>query len=142
MHVIFNAHDNHAIAALIWETLPSGVRDSVVFAPGMSDWVKIPVRASWGTGPIQLRLYARDAAGLTSNSYTSAANAVRVSPTIVRPTRSTTVAGEIRDFTIDARRGVVYLLGLVSPAEGDAAAEVAASTSDVVRVVKLFEYRT
>jgi osmotically-inducible protein OsmY len=33
-------------------------------------------------------------------------------------------------------------MGLVSPAEGDAAAEVAASTSDVVRVVKLFEYRT
>ena len=38
-------------------------------------------------------------------------------------------------------RRVVYLLGLVSPAEGDAAAEIAATTSDVVRVVKLFEYR-
>jgi osmotically-inducible protein OsmY len=33
-------------------------------------------------------------------------------------------------------------MGLVSPSQGDAAAAVAASTSDVVRVVKLFEYRT
>ena len=37
-------------------------------------------------------------------------------------------------------RSVVYLLGLVTRAEGDAAAETAASTSDVARVVKLFEY--
>ena len=37
-------------------------------------------------------------------------------------------------------RSVVYLMGLVSRDEGDAAAEIAASTSDVARVVKLFEY--
>ena len=110
VYLIFNANDNRRIAALIWEALPSGVIDSVVFLPGMSDWVKIPVRASWGTGPIQMRLYARDAAGLTSNVYTSAPNAVRVSPTIVRPTRTATVAGEIRDFVIDTRRGALYLL--------------------------------
>ena len=49
---------------------------------------------------------------------------------------------DAKDVVVVTERGVVYLLGLVSPAEGDAAAEVAASTSDVVRVVKLFEYRT
>jgi osmotically-inducible protein OsmY len=37
-------------------------------------------------------------------------------------------------------RQVVYLMGLVRRDEGDAAAQIAASTSGVVRVVKLFEY--
>lgn len=37
-------------------------------------------------------------------------------------------------------RGIVYLMGLVKRAEGDAAAEVAAGTGGVLRVVKVFEY--
>ena len=49
---------------------------------------------------------------------------------------------DAKNVVVVTERGVVYLMGLVSPAEGDAAAQVAASTSDVVRVVKLFEYRT
>ncbi len=36
--------------------------------------------------------------------------------------------------------GVTYLMGLVTPAEGEAAAEVARTTSGVSRVVKVFEY--
>ncbi len=36
--------------------------------------------------------------------------------------------------------GVVYLMGLVTPKEGDAAVEVARTTSGVSRVVKVFEY--
>ncbi len=36
--------------------------------------------------------------------------------------------------------GVVYLMGLVTPAEGDAAVEIARTTSGVNRVVKVFEY--
>lgn len=35
----------------------------------------------------------------------------------------------------------VYLMGLVSRAEGDAAAEIAARTQGVARVVKVFEYQ-
>ncbi len=35
---------------------------------------------------------------------------------------------------------VVYLMGLVTPAEGEAAAEVARTASGVSRVVKVFEY--
>jgi osmotically-inducible protein OsmY len=38
-------------------------------------------------------------------------------------------------------RGVVYLMGIVTRPEGDAAGETAATTSDVVRVVKVFDYR-
>ena len=37
-------------------------------------------------------------------------------------------------------RRVVYLMGIVSHQEGDAAAQVAAATEGVARVVKLFEY--
>ena len=37
-------------------------------------------------------------------------------------------------------RGVVYLMGIVSRQEGDSAAQVAATTEGVARVVKLFEY--
>jgi osmotically-inducible protein OsmY len=37
-------------------------------------------------------------------------------------------------------RSVVYLMGIVSRAEGDAAAQVGATTQGVARVVKLFEY--
>ena len=36
--------------------------------------------------------------------------------------------------------GVVYLMGLVTPAEGDAAVELARTTSGVQGVVKVFEY--
>ncbi len=38
-------------------------------------------------------------------------------------------------------RGIVYLLGLVSQAEAEAATELARQISGVQRVVKLFEYR-
>ena len=37
-------------------------------------------------------------------------------------------------------RGVVYLMGLVRRSEADAAAQIAASTKNVVRVVKVVEY--
>jgi len=38
-------------------------------------------------------------------------------------------------------RGVVYLMGIVSRGEGDSAGEIAATTTGVLRVVKIFEYR-
>lgn len=38
-------------------------------------------------------------------------------------------------------RGVVYLMGIVTRGEGNAAGETAATTTGVVRVVKLFDYR-
>ncbi len=36
--------------------------------------------------------------------------------------------------------GTVYLMGIVTPAEGDAAAEIARTSSGVQKVVKVFEY--
>ena len=40
-----------------------------------------------------------------------------------------------------SERGVVYLLGIVTKAEGDSAGEIAATTDGVTKVVKVFEYR-
>ncbi len=40
-----------------------------------------------------------------------------------------------------AEKGVVFLMGDVKRAEGDVAAELASTTNEVVRVVKLFEYQ-
>ncbi|HUP96663.1 MAG TPA: BON domain-containing protein [Usitatibacter sp.] len=37
-------------------------------------------------------------------------------------------------------QGVVYMMGLVTPAEGDAAVDIARNTAGVSRVVKVFEY--
>jgi osmotically-inducible protein OsmY len=62
---------------------------------------------------------------LTSNVKARMVNNGKFSPTHVK---------------VVSESGVVYLLGLVTPAEGDAAAEVARTTSGVSRVVKAFEY--
>jgi osmotically-inducible protein OsmY len=47
---------------------------------------------------------------------------------------------DANNVKVVTERSVVYLMGLVSREEGDAAAEITASTTDVARVVKLFEY--
>ena len=41
---------------------------------------------------------------------------------------------------VTTEQGVVYLMGLVLVSEGEAAAEIARTTSGVTRVVKVFEY--
>jgi osmotically-inducible protein OsmY len=47
---------------------------------------------------------------------------------------------DANNVKVVTERRVVYLMGIVSREEGDAAAEIAAATTDVARVVKLFEY--
>ena len=47
---------------------------------------------------------------------------------------------QINHVKVVTERGVVYLLGLVRRDEGDAAAEIARTTSGTQRVVKVFEY--
>ena len=43
-------------------------------------------------------------------------------------------------FKVTTERGVVYLMGIVTPREGNIAADVAKGVSGVTRVVKIFEY--
>ena len=44
------------------------------------------------------------------------------------------------DVKVVTENGVVYLMGMVFHKEGDAAADIASTTSGVARVVKVFEY--
>jgi len=109
IEVMPNAADNHAVAAIIWEVLPYGTKDSVVVVNNeVPTFVFARLRPEW-SGPIQLRVYARDAVGLTSNVVTTAADSVHVHPLLARPTRTTTVSGETRDIAIDSKRGLIYL---------------------------------
>jgi hypothetical protein len=109
IRVVFNAVDNHMLSSLVWEVLPYGVIDSVSVSgrsAGRDVWLQL--KPEW-VGDLQLRLYARDAGGRTSAAYTSAPGAVRVAPTIDRPTRSATVTGETRAIAVDTKRDVIYL---------------------------------
>jgi osmotically-inducible protein OsmY len=45
-----------------------------------------------------------------------------------------------QSFKVVSERGVVYLFGLVTQAEGDAATAVASQTAGVLKVITLFEY--
>ena len=47
---------------------------------------------------------------------------------------------QINHVKVVTERAVVYLLGIVRPDEGNAAADIARTTSGVQRVVKVFEY--
>lgn len=69
-------------------------------------------------------------------------------------TKDTAISGKVRAAFLESKkveggaikvtteRAIVYLLGRVTPAEGDAAAQVAARVSDVLGVVKAFDYIT
>ncbi len=71
-------------------------------------------------------------ASRTSDSYTSARVKVRLLDD------RTFSANHIKVVT---ENGVVYLMGLVTRPEGQTAAEIAAQTAGVRRVIKLFEYQ-
>jgi hypothetical protein len=111
----FNATDYVGVAALIWEVLPSGPRDSIPVVPAVpvvpvgTDRIRIPIDGSWGSGPVRLRLYARDRAGFMSNVYTSP-HEIRIHPTVVRPVRLATMMGGMDGLAIDSDRGILYFM--------------------------------
>jgi hypothetical protein len=108
--VLLYGTDNHFLRTAIWEIAPTGARDSfVVNAVEFSRQVRIPVPSGF-TGPIELRLYAHDAVGLTSDTLRTLPDSMRVAPTVLRPTAFAQIDGEIRDLAIDMPRGVIYLL--------------------------------
>ncbi|HXY20047.1 MAG TPA: hypothetical protein VEH83_08640 [Gemmatimonadales bacterium] len=110
VRIIFIATDNNVIRSLIWEVEPQGLRDSVVVnATGwINDYLNIPVLQSWA-GPIQMRFYARDASGNTSQVVESAAGAMSVIPTVNVPVSSATVSLPFGQMVWDSRRGELYL---------------------------------
>ena len=87
-------------------------------------------------------------------NVTAVINEIRVggNASLTSRTNDSVITSKVKGNMIDARdvnairykvtteAGVVYLQGLVTRAEGDRGAEVAARTSGVSRVVKVFEY--
>lgn len=72
-------------------------------------------------------------------SFTSDANDAGITTRVkTRMFRAENVPGTKIKVTTES--GVVYLMGLVTRAEADAATEIARTTSGVTKVVKLFEY--
>ncbi len=108
--IMFIAQDNSVVRSLNWEVQPQGFRDSAVVnaVGGISEPVAIPVLQGWD-GPVQLRFYARDAAGNTSDTVQSVPGAIYVAPTIYADPGAGTanVSGGVEAW--DVRRKQLYL---------------------------------
>jgi len=111
IEIIPNASDNHALRSFVWEFAPAGAKDSVIATNGgVPDAMYIVVPRNV-TGPVQMRFYAHDAVGLTSDTVIAGQDGgLKMYPTLAQPVKSATVSGEIRDLAIDAPRGLVYLM--------------------------------
>lgn len=107
--LMFTAYDNHALRWFIWEETSSGTRDSIPFlGTSSSSYFNLPLRAEW-SGPIQLRFFARDAAGLLSKALSTLPDSIRVHPIVARPTRRAALEFAGQAFVIDAKRNVIYV---------------------------------
>jgi len=107
--VHLSAFDNVGFRTVTYELLPLGLRDSVAISSPFVGTLSVPVPANV-TGFVQLRLYARDVTGLTSNEVITEPQAIKVYPTLERPTLRSALRAWVRDIVIDADRGAIYLL--------------------------------
>lgn len=74
-----------------------------------------------------------------SSSFTSRSNDTLIT-TKVKTSLVDMKTVSANSFKVTTERGVVYLMGVVTPREGEIAANVAKGVSGVRRVVKIFEY--
>ncbi|WP_306392396.1 BON domain-containing protein [Telluria beijingensis] len=74
-----------------------------------------------------------------SSSYTSRSNDALITTKVKASLVDMKTVSAI-SFKVTTERGVVYLMGMVTPREGNIAADVAKGVSGVTRVVKIFEY--
>lgn len=90
-------------------------------------------------GVENVRSISDELAIMGNSSFESRSNDVLITTKIkAQFLNSNTVPANV--VKVVTERGVVYLLGIVSHKEGDAAAQMASTTSGVSQVVKLFEY--
>jgi len=73
------------------------------------------------------------------SSYTSRSNDALITTKIKASLVDKKTVSAV-SFKVVTERGNVYLMGIVTPREGDIAAQVAQGVSGVQRVVKIFEY--
>ena len=74
-----------------------------------------------------------------SSSYTSRSNDALITTKVKASLVDMKTVSAI-SFKVTTERSVVYLMGLVTPREGNIAADVAKGVSGVTSVVKIFEY--
>ncbi len=74
-----------------------------------------------------------------ASSYTSRSNDALITTKVKASLVDMKTVSAI-SFKVTTERGVVYLMGLVTPREGNIAADVAKGVSGVTSVVKIFEY--
>lgn len=108
-----------------------------------------------GEAPDAATVTAIGAAAKATEKVNTVHNEIVVAPLseLGQRTNDTYITSKVKTRFIEANRfppnavkvvterGVVYLLGIVSRPEGDIAGETAATTTGVVKVVKVFEYR-
>ncbi|HEX8726062.1 MAG TPA: hypothetical protein VF737_11805 [Gemmatimonadaceae bacterium] len=110
VHVV--ATDNRELAALVWDVLPAGtgVRDSLMLTgQGTSNDFYVHLLPG-ATGNIQLRLYARDAVGLVSDTTITQAGLLPVVSGVSLPTVTVRAPGAGTEVIPDPRRQLAYLL--------------------------------
>lgn len=104
------AGDNNAMSAAFWQASPAGWRDSIRSSEqSLAYQTIIPIRDDW-VGPFQLKVYARDAAGLFSDTLVKSPKGGRIYPTVLRPTRFTPPIIYIHAMALDARRNKAWVL--------------------------------
>ena len=119
--LLASAQDNIALGWLIYEIgPPANVIDSVPATPhatSMNFLTPITVGPGW-FGPALLKVYARDAGGLTSNVLTSPTDSVRFYPVVSRPTTTPlqlSPSHETKDIVYDAKRDLMYVAIATDP---------------------------
>lgn len=109
--VILWARDNYGLSTVGWEVAPAGFREfRSVSGREAFPTIKQAVPPAWAVGAVQLRFFARDAAGLTSDTAVSPAGAIHIYPDLDLLARTLPVDGDINDLVIDWSQGVLYLL--------------------------------
>jgi len=119
-----NVTSYNATVLLTGEVPSTQIRDDVVKVAKTTDRVKA-VDNYLVIGPNV------DISGRTNDSYITS----KVKARFVESDRLSTL-----NVKVVTERSTVYLMGIVSRDEGSAAGQIAATTSGVARVVKLFEY--
>lgn len=123
-NVHVNATSFNGVVLLTGEVPTAALSDDIAASVGAVERVRSVVNEMVVAAPSELGARANDSY-ITSKVKSGFVEANRFSATHVK---------------VVTERGVVYLMGIVSREEGSAAGQLAASTTGVVRVVKVFEY--
>lgn len=119
-----NVTSYNGVVLLTGEVPSTAVRDDIVKVAKTTDRVK-GVENQLVIDPLA------DMSGRTNDSYITS----KVKARFVESDKLST-----HNVKVVTERSTVYLMGIVTRDEGAAAGEIAATTSGVARVVKLFEY--